>query len=56
LTVGQTGSVVTPLRPTGTAKFDDAIVDVVAQAQFLETGDSVQIVETHGNRIVVKKT
>ena len=55
LTVGQTGNVITPLRPTGTAKFDDAIVDVVARAQFLETGDNIEIVEAHGNRIVVKK-
>lgn len=55
LHLGQKGSVVTPLRPTGTAKFDDCIVDVVAQAQFLEKGDSVEIVEKHGNRVVVKK-
>ena len=52
---GQIGTVVTPLRPTGDAKFEDAIVDVVAQAQFLEKGDSVEIVEIHGNRVVVKK-
>jgi len=53
--IGQIGTVVTPLRPTGDAKFEDAIVDVIAQAQFLEKGDSVEIVEIHGNRIVVKK-
>ncbi|MHC4655906.1 MAG: NfeD family protein [Planctomycetota bacterium] len=52
--VGELGEVVSRLRPTGKAKFGDAIVDVVAEGEFLETGTSVEIIEIHGNRVVVK--
>jgi membrane-bound serine protease (ClpP class) len=46
--------VVSILRPTGKAKFGDAIVDVVAEAEFLDKGTKVEIIEIHGNRVVVK--
>ncbi len=29
--------------------------DVVAEAEFLDTGTKVEIIEIHGNRVVVKK-
>jgi membrane-bound serine protease (ClpP class) len=47
--------VVSILRPTGKTKFGDAIVDVVAEAEFLDKGTKVQIIEIHGNRVIVKK-
>ena len=52
--VGDTGQVVSTLRPTGKAKFGEAIVDVVAEAEFLDKGTTVEIIEIHGNRVVVK--
>ncbi len=52
--VGDVGEVVSTLRPTGKARFNDAIVDCVAQAQFLDKGTAVEIMEIHGNRVVVK--
>jgi len=52
--VGDTGEVLSTLRPTGKVKFDDAIVDVVALAEFIEKGAKVEIVEIHGNRVVVR--
>lgn len=52
--VGEPGEVVSQLRPTGKAKFGDAIVDVVAAGEFLETGTAVEIIKIHGNRVVVK--
>jgi len=52
--VGDTGEVVSTLRPTGKARFGDAIVDVVAHGDFLNIGTKVQIIEIHGNRVVVK--
>jgi membrane-bound serine protease (ClpP class) len=52
--VGDTGEVVSTLRPTGKARFADAIVDVVAEAEFLDKGTNVEIIEVHGNRVVVK--
>jgi len=52
--VGDAGRVVLTLRPTGKARFGDAIVDVVAEAEFLDKGTKVDIIEIHGNRVVVK--
>ena len=52
--IGDTGEVVSTLRPTGKARFGDAIVDVVAQSDFLNTGTRVEIVGIHGNRVIVK--
>lgn len=53
--VGELGEVSSILRPTGKVRFGDAIVDVVAEADFLDTGTKVEIIEIHGNRVVVKK-
>jgi len=53
--VGDAGEVVSTLRPTGKAKFGNAIVDVVAEAEFLDKGTNVEIIEIHGNRVVVKR-
>jgi membrane-bound serine protease (ClpP class) len=52
--VGDIGEVVSILRPTGKARFGDAIVDVVAEAEFLDKGTRVEIINIHGNRVVVK--
>jgi membrane-bound serine protease (ClpP class) len=52
--IGELGEVVSILRPTGKAKFGGAIVDVVAEAEFLDKGTKVEIIEIHGNRVVVK--
>jgi membrane-bound serine protease (ClpP class) len=52
--VGDVGEVISTLRPTGKAKFGDAIVDVVAEADFLDKGTQIEIIEIHGNRVVVK--
>jgi len=52
--VGELGEVVSRLRPAGKAKFGDAIVDVVAEGEFLDPGTKVEIIEIHGNRVVVK--
>jgi membrane-bound serine protease (ClpP class) len=52
--VGDIGEVVSTLRPTGKAVFDGAIVDVVAEAEFLDKGATVEIIHIHGNRVVVK--
>jgi membrane-bound serine protease (ClpP class) len=55
VSVGEIGEVISTLRPTGKARFDERVVDVVAQAEFLNKGTKVKIVEIHGNRVVVKK-
>ena len=53
--IGELGEVVSRLRPTGKAKFGDAIVDVVAEAEFLDAGTPVKIITIRGNRVVVRK-
>jgi len=52
--VGDLGEVISTLRPTGKAEFGDAVVDVVAEAEFLDKGTKVEIIEIHGNRVVVR--
>ncbi|MBW8002440.1 MAG: hypothetical protein FVQ80_10530 [Planctomycetes bacterium] len=52
--VGEIGEVLSELRPTGKVKFDSAIVDCVAEGEFIEKGAMVEIIEIHGNRVVVK--
>jgi membrane-bound serine protease (ClpP class) len=52
--VGMRGSVISTLRPAGQAKFDALIVDVISQGEFIEEGTAVEILEIHGNRVVVK--
>ncbi len=52
--IGDIGAVLSPLRPSGTARFGNAVVDVVARGEFLGRGNKVEIVEIHGNRVVVK--
>jgi len=47
--------VVSILRPTGKAKFRDAIVDVVAEGDFLDKGTKIEIIEIHGKRVVVRE-
>ncbi len=55
VSVGNKGQVTSALRPVGSARFGDIEVDVVAHAEFLEPGAEVEIIEIHGNRVVVKK-
>jgi len=50
---GDVGEAVSALRPAGKARFGDALVDVVATAEFLPQGAKVEIVEIRGNRVVV---
>lgn len=51
--VGQTGVALTPLHPSGAARFGSDRRDVVTSGEFIDAGQSVKIVEAHGNRIVV---
>ena len=53
--IGDVGEVVSTLRPTGKVKFGDCIVDCAAEAEFLDKGTKVEIIEIHGNRVVVKR-
>ncbi len=53
--IGDIGEVVMKLRPAGKAKFGDNLVDVVCQADFIDTDQKVEIMDIHGNRVIVRK-
>lgn len=52
--VGQEGIAETDLRPSGKALIGNRLVDVVADASFLEKGTKVRITDREGSRIVVE--
>lgn len=52
---GETGTAVTPLRPSGRGRFGEDVLDIVTQGSFLDPGVRVEIIEVHGNRIVVEE-
>lgn len=53
--VGQTGIVSSALRPSGKARFNEEILDVVAEGEFIEKDQEIIISEINGNRIVVSR-
>ncbi|HVJ81254.1 MAG TPA: NfeD family protein, partial [Planctomycetia bacterium] len=53
--VGVQGVADTPLRPAGRIRIrDEEFLDVVAQGDFIEAGDPVEIIEVNRHRIVVR--
>jgi membrane-bound serine protease (ClpP class) len=55
LKIGDMGFAITKLRPAGRAKFDNAIVDVVAEGDLIEKGQKIKIIQIQGNKVVVRK-
>ena len=53
--VGQTGTAVTGLRPSGTVEVDGRRVDVVSEGGFVTAGASVEIVRARGAVVVVRE-
>ena len=53
---GKEGISLTPLRPAGMARIEGQKIDVVAVGGFVEKDRPVHVVETSGNRIVVRET
>lgn len=51
---GQQGTAITRLGPSGKAMIGERYVDVIAQGQYVERGESIRVVEVRGNRVVVK--
>ncbi|MEL7058787.1 MAG: NfeD family protein [Acidobacteriota bacterium] len=51
--LGQRGSSLTPLRPSGLARIGDQRVDVVTDAAFLDAGVDLEVIEVEGARVVV---
>jgi len=53
--IGRVGTVITPLRPSGTIEVGDRRLDVTADGAFVETGASVRVVSVNGGYIVVER-
>lgn len=50
----QTGTALTPLRPSGTAVIDGRRVDVVSEGGLIERGAPVKVIAVEGLRVVVR--
>ncbi|MEG1500559.1 MAG: NfeD family protein, partial [Clostridiales bacterium] len=53
--LGCYGLAVTPLRPAGTAIFDNKRIDVVTEGEFLDKDTPIEVIEVSGGRVVVKR-
>lgn len=49
-----TGVVHTILRPAGTVKIGDRLVDAVSEGTFIQVGTTVQVIQVEGSRVVVR--
>lgn len=52
---GKSGTVESPLRPSGIARIDGRRVDVVSRGEPIGAGEQVRVVEVTGNRVVVAR-
>jgi len=53
--IGQTGTTVSLLRPSGIAEIGGQRVDVITSGEFVDQGKAVQVTSVDGTRIVVKE-
>jgi len=53
--IGSRGTSVTKLRPAGKARFGEYPIDVRSRGEFIQAGEEVEVIEVHGNRVVVKE-
>ena len=53
--MGRSGVTKSALRPAGVALIDGKRVDVVASSGFIENGKLIKVIETSGNRVVVRE-
>lgn len=54
--VGHTGTVLTPLRPSGTIEVGNVRLDVVSEGEYIPRGVKVKVIGVEGSRVVVRRT
>ena len=54
--VGMHGVAATHLRPSGKAEIDHQLIDVIAEAEPIDRGTPLEVVDAHANRVVVRAT
>ena len=52
--LGKSGTALTPLRPSGTAKIADKRVDVVTLGDFIPRNSGIRVVEVEGSKVFVE--
>ena len=55
IAVGDTGTAISPLRPSGKIQFQEQFVDVVSDGDFIDQGTEVKVVSKQGSHVVVRK-
>jgi membrane-bound serine protease (ClpP class) len=55
LAPGMEGAALTPLRPSGKARFADQVVDVMTEGEFVDAETPVTVIQQDGMRVVVKR-
>ena len=53
--LGEVGRTTTALKPTGKARFGEALIDVSADGFYIEPGAAVEVVEVQGSKVIVKR-
>lgn len=53
--VGKTGAATTDLLPAGRAEIDGEPVDVLTRGEMIDRGETIEVVEAHANRVIVRK-
>ncbi len=54
VSVGEQGTTLSPLRPSGKMQVDDYTVDVVTEGDFVESGQTVRVIGKQGAKVVVR--
>lgn len=55
ISVGERGTALTMLRPSGKARFENRVIDVISEGPFISADAELEVIATSGNRIVVRQ-
>lgn len=53
--IGKTGTTLSTLRPSGIAEFGGERLDVITRGEMVDAGTAVLLIETRGNRFIVRQ-
>ena len=56
VTVGDPGTAVTPLRPSGKIRLGDRLIDAQTRGEFIETDTPIQVTAVEQNHVIVAAT
>ncbi len=55
VSIGDSGTSITMLRPSGKARFDNRTLDVISEGPFIAADANLEVIAVSGNRIVVRE-